>query len=161
MVWWCSSYSDPQETDQPHKEMHLNTPRSVSLPSRARTFCLVLDESFDLILPLDCQEIQAVYPKGIQSWIFIGRTDAEAETPILWPPNESVLHIRWPKYWSFSISPSNEYSGLNSFRMDWFNLLAVQGTLFSNPIVQKQKFFSTQLSLWSNSHIHTWLLEKP
>ena len=45
--------------------------------------------------------------------------------------NELVLHIRWPKYWSFSfsISPSNEYSGLISFRMDWFNLLAVQGTL--------------------------------
>ena len=45
--------------------------------------------------------------------------------------NESVLHIRWPKYWSFSfsISPSNEYSGLISFRMDWFDLLAVQGTL--------------------------------
>ena len=47
--------------------------------------------------------------------------------------NESVLHIRWPKYWSFSfsISPSNEYSGLISFRMDWFDLLAVQGTLKS------------------------------
>ena len=47
--------------------------------------------------------------------------------------NESVLHIRWPKYWdfSFSISPSNEYSGLISFTMDWFNLLAVQGTLKS------------------------------
>ena len=47
--------------------------------------------------------------------------------------NESVLHIRWPKYWSFSfsISPSNEYSGLNSFRMDWLDLLAVQGTLKS------------------------------
>jgi len=47
--------------------------------------------------------------------------------------NESVLHIRWPKYWSFSfsISPSNEYSGLISFRMDWWNLLAVQGTLNS------------------------------
>ena len=45
--------------------------------------------------------------------------------------NESVLHIRWPKYWSFSfsISPSNEYSGLISFRMDWLDLLAVQGTL--------------------------------
>ena len=60
--------------------------------------------------------------------------------PFLLPPsifpnirvfsNESVLHIRWPKYWSFSfsISPSNEYSGLISFRMDWFDLLAVQGT---------------------------------
>ena len=47
--------------------------------------------------------------------------------------NESVLHIRWPKYWSFSfnISPSNEYSGLISFRMDWFHLLAVQGTVTS------------------------------
>ena len=42
--------------------------------------------------------------------------------------NESVLHIRWPKYWSFSISPSNEYSGLISFKIDWFDLLAVQGT---------------------------------
>ena len=48
---------------------------------------------------------------------------------------ESVLHIRWPKYWSFSfsISPSNEYSGLISFSMDWLNLLAVQGTLKSLP----------------------------
>ena len=47
--------------------------------------------------------------------------------------NESVLHIRWPKYWnfSFSISPSNEYSGLFSFRMDWLELLAVQGSLKS------------------------------
>ena len=45
--------------------------------------------------------------------------------------NESVLHIRWPKYWSFSISPSSEYSGLISFRIDWFDLLAVQGTLSS------------------------------
>ena len=45
--------------------------------------------------------------------------------------NESLLCIRWPKYWSFSISPSNEYSGLISLRMDWFDLLAVQGTLRS------------------------------
>ena len=64
--------------------------------------------------------------------------------------NESVLCIRWPKYWSFgfNISPSNEYSGLISFRMDWFNLLAVQGTLKStNTTVQKHQFFGTQLSL--------------
>ena len=45
--------------------------------------------------------------------------------------NESVLHIRWPKYWSFSISPSNEHSGLIPFRTDWFDLLEVQGTLKS------------------------------
>ena len=44
---------------------------------------------------------------------------------------ESTLHIRWPKYWSFSISPSSEYSGLISFRIDWFDLLAIQGTLKS------------------------------
>ena len=54
--------------------------------------------------------------------------------PRIWVfSNESALHIRWPKYWSFrfSISPSNEYSGLISFRIDWFDLLAVQGTLKS------------------------------
>ena len=78
--------------------------------------------------------------------------------------NELVLCIRWSKYWSFSfsISPSNEYSGLISFRMDWFDLLAVKwlSKVFSSTIVQKHQFFSTQSSLWSNSHICTWLLEK-
>ena len=73
--------------------------------------------------------------------------------------NESVLRTRWLKYWSFSfsISPSSEYSGLISFRIDWLDLLAVQGTLraFSNTIVQKCQFFSAQLSSQSNSHIHT------
>ena len=76
--------------------------------------------------------------------------------------NESVPRIKWPKYWSFSISPFNEYLGLTSFRIDWFDLLAVQGTLKS--ILQyhssKASFLCTQPSLWSNSHIHTWLLEK-
>ena len=70
--------------------------------------------------------------------------------------NESVLHIRWPKYWSFSvsISPSNEYSGLISFRMDWLDLLAVQGTLKSllqhhsseASILQHSAFLIVQLS---------------
>jgi len=64
--------------------------------------------------------------------------------------NESVLHIRWPKYWSFSfsISPSNEYIRWISFRMDWLDLLAVQGTsrVFSNTTVQKHQFISAQLS---------------
>ena len=86
--------------------------------------------------------------------------------PLLFPPsifprirvfsNESVLHIRWPKYWSFSfsISPSIEYSGLISFRMDWLDLLAVQGTLKSllqhhsskASICQCSDFFIVQLS---------------
>ena len=108
--------------------------------------------------------------------------------------SESVFHIRWPTYWSFSfsISPSNEYSGLISFRIDWLDLLTVQGILksllqhhssnawlllrlpglisllskrlsrvFSNITIKKHQLFSTQPSLWSNSHIHSWLLEKP
>ena len=69
--------------------------------------------------------------------------------------SESDLRIRWPKYWSFSlsISPSNKYSGLVSLRIDWFDLLAVQGLsrVFSNTTVQKHQFFGAQLSLWSNS----------
>ena len=76
---------------------------------------------------------------------------------------ESAFHIRWPKYQSFSISPSNEYSGLISFRIDWFDLLVVQGTLKSllQHDSSKAQFFSTQPFLWSNTHICTWLLEKP
>ena len=73
--------------------------------------------------------------------------------------DELALHISWPKCWSFSfsISPSNEYSGLIFFRIDWFNLLAVQGIL--NSLLQHHNskasiLGSSQLSLWSNSHIH-------
>ena len=75
--------------------------------------------------------------------------------------NESALHIRWPNYWSFSfiISPSNEHSGLISSRTDWFDLLAVQGTLKSlfqhcilkAPVLWHSAFLSSS----------TWLLEKP
>ena len=68
--------------------------------------------------------------------------------------NESVLRIRWPKYWCFSVRPSNEYSGLISFRMDWLDLLAVQGTLKSllqhhsskASILQHSAFFMVKLS---------------
>ena len=94
--------------------------------------------------------------------------------PLLLPPSifssirvfssESVLHIRWPKYWSFSfsMSPSNEYSGLISFSMDWLDLLSVQGTLKSllqhhsskASILQHSAFFMVQLShphdYWEN-----------
>ena len=90
--------------------------------------------------------------------------------PLIFPSirifyNQSVLRIRWPKYWSFSfsISPSNEYPGPISFRMDWFDLLVVQGTLKSllqhhsskASIIHPSAFFIVQLL-----H-HTWLLEKP
>ena len=63
--------------------------------------------------------------------------------------NESTLRIRWPKYWSFSISPSNEYSGLISFRIDWFDLLAVQGTQHHSSkasVLRCSAFFMVQLS---------------
>ena len=203
---------------------------------------MVLEKTFES--PLDCKEIQPAHPED-QPRIFIGRTDAEAEAPILWPfdakswlieesdtteslynnnvfqfssvaqscltlcdvmdctmpgfhvhhqlpelpklmsielvmpsnhlilyhtlllppsifpsirvfSNESVLCIKWPKYWSFSfnISPSNKHLGLISFRMDWLDLLAVQGTLKSllqrhsskASILQCSAFFIVQLS---------------
>ena len=81
--------------------------------------------------------------------------------PLIFPSvrvfsNESVLHIRWPKYWSFSfsISPSNEYSGLTPFRIDWLNLLVAQGTVNSllqhhsskASVLQCSAFFIVQLS---------------
>ena len=77
--------------------------------------------------------------------------------------NESALRVQWPKYWSFSISPSNKYSGLISCRIDWFDLLAVQGTLrnllqhhsLKASILQCLAFFIVPLSYC------TWLLEKP
>ena len=79
--------------------------------------------------------------------------------------SESALRILWPKYWNFgfSISPSNEYSGW--FPLGWTGWISLQfkrlSRVFCNPTVQNHQFFSTQLYLCSNSHIHTWLLEKP
>ena len=90
--------------------------------------------------------------------------------PLLLPPSifpsirifssESVLPIRWPKYrsFSFSISPSNEYSGLISFRMDWLDLLAVQGTLKS--LLQHHSSKASILQQLAFFIIHTWLMEK-
>ena len=93
--------------------------------------------------------------------------------PLLLPPSifpsirafssESVLCIRWPKYWSFSfnISPSNEYFRVDLLQ-DWLvgSACSPRDSQESFPI-WKHQFFSARLSLWSNSHIHTWLLEKP
>ena len=93
--------------------------------------------------------------------------------PLLLPPsifpsirgfsNDSVLCIRWPKYWSFSFSPSSEYSGLISFRMDWLDLLAVQGTFKSllQHHSSKASILWHSASLYSSSHNHTWPLGRP
>ena len=79
--------------------------------------------------------------------------------------NVSAAHTRWPKYWSFSfsISPSNEFSRLISFRIDCLISLLSKGfsKVFSSTTIQKHQLFSAQSSLWSNSNICTWLLEKP
>ena len=78
---------------------------------------------------------------------------------------ESTLHVRWPKYWSFSVRiiPSKEIPGLISFRMEWLDLSQSKGLsrVFSNTTVQKHQFFGAQLSSQSNSHIHTGPQEKP
>ena len=79
--------------------------------------------------------------------------------------NESTLHMRWPKYWSFSFSiiPSKEIQGWSP--LGWTGWISLQSRglsrVFSNTTVQKHQFFSAQLSSQSNCHIHTWLLEKP
>ena len=101
--------------------------------------------SIELLMPFS--HLVLCLPLLILPWIFPSNSIFS---------NESVLHIRWPKYWSFSfnISPSNEYSGLISFRMDWLDLLAVQGTLNSLlqhhssklSILQFSAFFIVQLS---------------
>ena len=107
-----------------------------------------------------------VYPNSCPSSWWCHPTNLSSVIPLLLLPSifpsirvfskESVLHIRWPKYWSFSfsISPSNEYSELISFRVDWFDLLAVQGTLKSllqhhsskASILRSSDFFIVQLS---------------
>ena len=118
------------------------------------------------------------------SWSLFKLTFLESMMPsnhhILWHPlfllpsifpnirvfsNVLALCLRWPTYWSFSFSnsPSNEYSGMISSRMNCVLSLQSKGLsgVFSNSLFQKHQFFSSQLSLWSNSHIHTWLPEKP
>ena len=132
--------------------------------------------------PMDCST--KVLPVHTNSWSLLKLKSIESMMPynhlILCRPllllplnfpsirvfsNESTLRMRWPKYCSFnfSISPSNEYSGLISFRRTGWISLQSKGLsrVFSNTTVQKHQFFGTQLSSQSNSHIHTRLLEKP
>ena len=133
--------------------------------------CSVVDVSLQPPWTAVCQ----ASPSITNSWSLLKLMSTESVMPsnhlilchplLLLPPifpsitvfsNESVLRIRWPKYWSFSfsISPSNEYSELISFRMDWWELLAVQGTLKSllqhhsskASILQHSAFFTVQLS---------------
>ena len=127
------------------------TPR---IAARQASLCITISRS-----SLRLTSIESVMPS---SHLILGRL------LLLLPPispsirvfsNESTLRMRWPKYWSFSFSiiPSKEIPGLISFRMDCLDILAVQGTLKSllQHHSSKHQFFSAQISLWSNSHIHT------
>ena len=110
---------------------------------------------------MDCSTPDLPTPRAYSNCVGDAIQPSHPLSSLLLPPsifpsigvffNELVLCIGWPKYWSFrfSISLSSEYSGLISFRMDWFDPLAVQGTLivFSNTTVQKHQFFGAQLSL--------------
>ena len=123
---------------------------NVYLPLSLVQFSSVAHSCLTLCDPMDCSipgfPVHHQLPKLAQTHVYQVGDAIQPSHPLSSssPPafrlsqhmvfsNESVLHIRWPKYWSFSysISPSNEYSGLISFRMDWLDLLAVQGTLKS------------------------------
>ena len=133
----CSLMSDSL---QPHELQHTRPPCPSPTPGKLMSIESVMPSSH-LIL---CRPLLLLPPIPPSIRVFF---------------NESTLHMRWPKYWSFSfsISPSNEHPGLISFTVDWLDLLAVQGIsrVFSNTIVQKHQFFHSQLSSQSNSHIHT------
>ena len=156
MLCAVTMMSDTWDSDHQFSSVQsLSCVRLFAIPwTVARQACLSITNSWNL---LKLMSIKSVMPSN---HLILCR-------PLLLPPsifpsitvfsNESVLHIRWPKYWSFSISPSSEYSGLTSFRIDWFDLLAVQGSLKSllQHHSSKHQFFSAQLSLDSNFHIHT------
>ena len=119
----------------------------VTLWTAARQASLSITNSWSLLKPMS---IESVMPSNHLSSVVPFSSHLQS-FPASGSFQMSQLHIRWPKYWSFSfnISSSNEYSGLISYRRDWLELLAVQGTLKS--LLQhhgsKHQFFSTQLSL--------------
>ena len=143
--------------------MNLTEFSSVHLLSHVQLFVTPMDHSMPG-LPVHHQILDLLKLTPIES--VMPSNHAILCHPLFFPPsifpsirvfsNESVLHIIWSKYWSFSfsLSPSNEYSGLISFRMDWFDIFAVQGTLKSRlkhhssktSVLQLSAFFIVQLS---------------
>ena len=144
----CCSVTQSCPTFQPHGAAH-----EASLSSTVSQSLLKLT-SIDSVMPSNrlilCRPLLLLPPIFPSIRVF---------------SNELALRIRWPKYWSvsFSISLPNEYSRLISFRMDWFDHFAVQGTLKSlfQHHNSKASILRCSAFLWSNSHICMWPLEKP
>ena len=140
------SYSVVSDSLQPHEPQHTRPPCHHQLPESTQTHVHRVSDANHLILCHPLLLLSSIFP-SIRVF-----------------SKESALRIMWPKYWSFSfsISPSNEYSGLISFRTDWLDLLAVQRTLKSLLQYHSSKASVLQHSAFfmSNSHIHTRLLEK-
>ena len=140
VAYSCPTLCDPMNCSTPGLPVHHQ------LPEFTQTYVHRVSDAIQPSHPLSSPSLLPPIPPSIRVF-----------------SNESTLHMRWPKYWSFNISPSNEHPGLISFRMDWLDLLAVQGTLKSLPqhhsskatILRSSAFFTVQLS-----H-HTWLMEKP
>ena len=157
MVWWTPMYPSPSSVQSlGHVGLFVTPLTAACQASLSSTISQSLLKLMSIKLVMPSNYLILCHPLLLPSVFPSIRVFSD----------ELVLRIRWPKYWSFSfsISPSKEYSGLISFRIDWFDLLAVQGTLMSllqHHSSKKHQFFSSQLSLWSKSHIHTWLLEKP
>ena len=133
---------------RPHEPQHARPPCPSSAPGIYPNLCPLSQWCHPTITPLlspSPPTLNLFQHQGLFKWVSFSHQVAKVL--------EFQLHI----------SPSNEYSGLISFRIDWLDLLAVQGTLKSllQHHSSKHQFFSAQLSLQSNSHIHTWLLEKP
>ena len=124
---------------RPHGLQHTRFSCPSSIPGPNSNSCPLVGDAIQPSHPLSSPSPPAPIPLSIRVF-----------------SSESILRMRWPKYWSFtfSISPSNEHPGLISFRMDWFDLLAVQGTLKSLlqhhsskvSILQRSAFFTVQLS---------------
>ena len=111
------------------------------------------------VLPVNIQDWFPLGLTGLTSLQFKGLSKVFSNTRVF--SHESALPLRWPKYWSFSISPSKEYSRLISFRTDYFDPFAVHGILESSPAPQVKSINSSVLSLLCGpTHICTWQLEK-
>ena len=134
------SHSDMSDFLRPHEPQHTRPPCPSPTPGVYPNSCPVSQWCHSLLLP-------SIFPS------------------IMVFSNKTALWIRWPKYWSFSFNISPSMNFQDWFPLGWTGWISLQtrglSRVFSNTTVQKHQFFGSQLSLYSNSHIHTRLLDKP